>query len=105
MEEKIKDIISTWVGKKYGEQEMDNPSWNIKALAHEIAKHYHEFYWLMEMEHLKEDVEAYAKENRIELTEQQAYNIADRIQNSDWYGSRAEPEDMKYYINKELKRG
>lgn len=98
--DKLTKIIYEWVKANFGENEADDPSWNIEALAEELAKHQHELYWQQELEYLKEDVENYAEGN-YELTEQQVYNVADRIRNSEWYCS-INPEDMEYYIKDEL---
>ncbi len=100
---KIETIIYEWVKQNFGESEADDPSWSIEALADELAKHQYEFYWQQELEYLKEDVERYAKD-KYRLTEQQMYNVADEIRNSEWYCS-INPEDMEYYINEELKKG
>lgn len=102
MENKITKIIYDWVGKNFGTQEAEDPSWNIEALAHEIYNHFHELYWQQELEYLKEDVDTYAKDHNYDLTEQETYNVADKIRNSEWYCS-INPEDLEYYIKEELK--
>lgn len=33
----VEEILK-WVGKTYGSQEMDNPSWNVRALAHYLSE-------------------------------------------------------------------
>ena len=105
MKEQFKTIIYNWVKQNFGESEADDPSWSIEALAEELAKHQHEFYWRQELEYLKEDVENYVDGlNEYELTEQQMYNVADEIRNSEWYCS-INPEDMEHYIKEELKKG
>lgn len=38
LQKDIQKIIEQWVGRNYGTQEMDDPSWNIKALSRCIAK-------------------------------------------------------------------
>lgn len=104
MKKEYKKIIKKWVGKMYGESEAYNPSWNIDALAEELAKHFHEMYWQQELEYLKEDVENYVDGlNTYNLTEQQIHNVAEKIRNSEWYMS-INPEDMEYYIREELKK-
>ena len=103
--DKLTKIIYEWVKKNFGENEADDPSWNIEALAEELAKHQHEFYWQQELEYLKEDVENYIDgHEEYKLTEQQMYNVADKIRNSEWYCS-INPEDLDYYIGEELKKG
>lgn len=99
------NIIYKWVADNFGQSEADNPSWNIEALAEELTKHFHELYWQQELEYLKEDVENYLDGlNEYELTEQQMYNVADKIRNSEWYCS-INPEDIEYYVKEELKKG
>lgn len=104
IEKKIYDYIYKWVADNFGENEAEDPSWSIEDLAHELAKHQHELYWGQELEYLKEDVEYYANEHDIELTDEQKYHVADKIRNSEWYCS-INPEDMDYYIDEELKKG
>lgn len=104
MQNKFEKIIYGWVKQNFGKQEADDPSWSIKALAKELNKNFRELYWQQELEYLKEDVERYAVDNKVELTEQQIYYVADKIRNSEWYCSISR-EDMDYYINEELKRG
>lgn len=53
---KIEKIIYSWVDRNFGPHEAQDPSWNIEALADEIAKHQHELYWGQEPECLKEYV-------------------------------------------------
>ena len=105
MKEQFKDIIYNWVKQNFGESEADDPSWSIEALAEELAKHQHEFYWQQELEYLKQDVENYLDGlNTYKLTEQQMYNVADKIRNSEWYCS-INPEDIEFYVKEELERG
>lgn len=103
MKHKIDKIIYEWVKENYGESEANNPSWSIVELANHITSKFHELYWEQEMEYLKEDVRCFA-DGKYNLTEQQVYNVADKIRNSEWYCS-INPEDMEYYINEELKKG
>lgn len=105
MEKQIYKIIYEWVEKNFGASEAEDPSWDIKALAEEIGKHYHELYWQQELEYLKEDVENFVDENdEYNLIERQMYAVADKIRNSEWYCS-INLEDMEYYIKEELKKG
>lgn len=39
---KLETIIYEWVKQNFGESEADDPSWNIEALAEELAKHQQE---------------------------------------------------------------
>lgn len=101
----IDKIIYNWVKKNFGESEANDPSWSIVELAKELEKHFHELYWQQELEYLKEDVENYIDGlNEYNLTEQQMYNVADKIRNSEWYCS-INPEDMEFYIKQELNKG
>lgn len=34
----IKDSIRHWVGKNFGSQELDDPSWNIEALSYHLTR-------------------------------------------------------------------
>lgn len=105
MKDKIYIIIYNWVAKNFGVSEAEEPSWDIWALTDELYQHFHELYWQQELEYLKEDVEYYANNSTdYKLTDQQIYNVADRIRNSEWYCS-INPEDMAYYINEEVKKG
>lgn len=104
MEKQFKKIILDWIKKNYGEHERYNPCYDIKALAKELNKHFHELYWQQELEYLKEDVENYVDGlNEYTLTEKQMYAVADKIRNSEWYCS-INPEDIEYYIREELKK-
>lgn len=102
MKEQFEKLIYNWVKQNFGEDEADDPSWNIKALANELNEHFYELYQQQELEYLKEEVENYVDGlNVYELTEQQMYNVADKIRNSDWYCS-VNVEDMEWYIKREL---
>lgn len=116
MKDKMTNIIYEWVKQNYGESEADDPSWNIEALAEEITKHQHEFYWQQELEYLKEDVENYVNgldaydkrqlfggldNHKWGLTEQQMYQIADEIRNSEWYCS-IDPIMFYEYVKREV---
>lgn len=106
------EAIYEWVAENYGQSEADNPSWSIEALADHLnntdikpdelnAYTKSNVYSKVEQSYLEEDVERYAIEQNIKLTQQQIYNVADRIRFSDWYCS-INPEDMDYYIKREL---
>ena len=73
-------------------------------------------YWEQEFEYLKEDVENYVNgldaydkrqlfggldNNKWELSEQQIYNVADEIRNSEWYCS-IDPIMLYEYIKREV---
>lgn len=101
MENRLEIIIKNWVLDNFGESEAEDPSWNIEALAKELAGKFHDLYWAQELEYIKEDVKAYAKSHDYNLTDKQMYSVADEIRNSDWYCS-INVEDMDWYIKREL---
>lgn len=103
MEKQFKKIILDWIKKNYGEHERYDPCYDIKALAEELAKHQHEFYWQQELEYLKEDVENYAEDRGYKLTDKQVYSVADEIRNSEWYCS-IDPFMLETFIQEELNR-
>ena len=37
-EMRLEEFITKWVRDNYGDNEADNPSWNIEALAHSIEE-------------------------------------------------------------------
>ncbi len=101
MEDKIYNILKGYVDRRY----VPLDDHEIRGLAKELNKHFHELYWQQELEYLKEDVENFIDGlNEYELTEQQMYNVADKIRNSEWYCS-INPEDMEFYIKQELDKG
>lgn len=109
------EAIIEWVGKNYGTQEAEDPSWDIEALADHLSKSdikpdelnaYTKsvVYSTLDQSYVEEDVADYAERMGVKLTEQQIGNVADNIRNSEWYCS-INPEDMEYYIREELKKG
>lgn len=115
MEKKFEKIIKDWVGKNFGESEAEDPSWNIEALAEHLrhsdiapdelnAYTKSNVYANLDQHYIEEDVETYATDRGIDLTEQQIRNVADKIRNSDWYMS-INAEDMDWYIKRELEKG
>ncbi|MGF2565649.1 hypothetical protein ACQUWZ_27785, partial [Ralstonia pseudosolanacearum] len=51
IEKKIYDYIYKWVAENFGENEAEDPSWNIDALATELNNHFYELYQKQEKEH------------------------------------------------------
>lgn len=109
------DAIYEWVADNFGQSEAENPSWNIEALADYLSKTdinpdelnaytKSNVYSTLDQHYVEEDVEQYANDRDIKLTDQQIRNVADKIRNSDWYCS-INAEDMEWYINQELKKG
>lgn len=118
LKHKIDKLIFTWVKDNFGENEAHDPSWSIVELASYLADHLHELdidpddlsaytksnvYSTLDQHYVEEDVEQYADDRGIKLTEQQVRSVADKIRSSDWYCS-INAEDMEYYINEELKK-
>ena len=112
---KLYDIIRECVGHTYGTQEMEDPSWNIEALAEHISKSdidpdelnaytKHCVYNALDQHYVEEDVEYYARHHGYKLTDKQIGTVASEIRDSDWYCS-INSEDMEWFINKELKKG
>ena len=107
------EAIHEWVGKTYGTQEFEDPSWDIEALADHLSDTDIEpdelnaytksnVYSTLDQHYVEEDVANYAESMGVKLTEQQIGNVADNIRNSDWYCSIG-AEDMDWYIKRELK--
>lgn len=111
----FKTIIYEWVKENFGQSEADDPSWSIEALAKHLSESdidpdelnaytKNNVYSKVEQSYLEEDVENYARDRNIELTDQQVGVVAEKIRFSEWYCS-INPEDLDYYINEELKKG
>ena len=71
MEQRLTEIIYNWVGKNFGTQEAEDPSWNIEALAHEIAEHDGELYGIKQEEYDIEDIKMVAEDMEVELSEKE----------------------------------
>lgn len=112
---KLYDIIREWVGHTYGTQEMEDPCWNIKALAEHISKSDIDpdelsaytkcnVYGKLDQHYVEEDVEQFANDRGIKLTDKQIGTVASEIRDSEWYCS-INSDDMEWYINQELRKG
>ena len=108
------EAIYSWVEQNFGPHEAQDPSWSIEALAEHLSESNIDpdelnaytksnVYQKVEQAYLEEDVENYANDHDIKLTQQQIYNVADKIRFSDWYCS-IDPESLDYYIKKELEK-
>ena len=102
MENKLVNVITDWVRENFGESEVEDPSWNIEALAHEIAKHKYEFFHDQELEYMKEDVEYVAEAMQETLTDKEMKQVVDRYYNSDAYGE-VDRESIEWYIYQVIK--
>ena len=102
----VEGYIYDWVKDNFGEQEANEPSWNIEALAAEIARHSHDLYTYIETEYVREDVK-YVAEDYMETTlnkEQLEYAVSEYM-DCDGYRSMSDEkiEDMKYFIEEAKK--
>ena len=101
VEKEFKKFLYEWVKKNFGESEADDPSWSIEALAHDLASEYVKIKDQEELEWVKEDVENVASNNDIEITEKQAYAVANEYRYSEGY-CELHAEDILYFIRREL---
>lgn len=97
IEEEFDRFLYEWVRRDFGQSEADDPSWSIKELAHDLVDEYWKIHDRQELENIKDDVELVAKNNGIELTEKQAYAVADKYRFSEAYCEMSE-DDILYYI-------
>lgn len=99
MKKEFEKIIYEWVKTNYGKSEADDPSWNIKALADELDKHFHELYGKQEREYIAEDVKYVASGlmNK-ELTDRQVQAVADKYYHSEAYGA-CDTDAIEFFIN------
>ena len=106
IEKEFKKFLYEWVKKNFGGSEADDPSWSIEALAHDLRKEYIKIKEREDLEWVKEDVEYVAMTNDIELTDKQAYAVAQEYMLSDAY-CELHAEDILYFIQreKELRKG
>ena len=107
------DAILKWVGKNYGTQEMEDPSWSVKDLADYLgnqdinpdelnAMTKLECYRAIERSYLREDCDMVADGMSVELTDKERDVVIDEFMNSDAYVD-AHAEDWQYFIKQELK--
>ena len=67
MKDRIYTIIYNWVAENFGTSEAEEPSWDIHALAEEIAEHAWEIHSMKQEEYDEEDIEAVAADMGVEL--------------------------------------
>lgn len=99
IEEEYKKFLYEWAKKNFGESEADDPSWDIEALAHDLADEYWKIQEKVERDNIKEDIKYVAKNNDIELTEQELADIADDYRYSEAYCAM-DAESIMYFIEK-----
>lgn len=98
IEEEFNKFLYEWVRKDFGQSEADDPSWSIKALAHDLAKEYWNIRHRHELENIKDDILMVATDNNIDLTDKEAYTIACEYETSEAYCA-PDRESIKYFIN------
>ena len=101
IEEEFKKFLHEWVRKMYGQSEAYDPSWSIKALAHDLREEYIKIKEREDLEWVKEDVEYVANDHDIKLTDKQAYAVAQEYMLSEAY-CELHAEDILYFIRREL---
>lgn len=100
IEKTIYKTIYEWVAKNFGESEAEDPSWSIKALAHDLAKSQlpQTIYRQIEHMYLTEDCKEIAEENDIELTDEQIEWVVEEFKNTDAYVDR-HTDDWLYFMH------
>lgn len=98
IEQEFNEFLYEWVKKNFGQSEADDPSWSIKALAHDLAEKYWDVRHKHELENIKDDILMVATDNNISLTENEAYIIACKYETSESYCA-PDRESIKYFIN------
>lgn len=99
IEKEFNKFLYRWVKDNFGQSEADDPSWSIKALAHDLADEYWKMQERIERENIKEDIKYVAGDNDIELTEQELADIADDYRYSEAYCA-TDIESVLYFIEK-----
>lgn len=99
IEKEFNKFLYRWVKDNFGQSEADDPSWSIKALAHDLSDEYWKIQERVERENIKEDIKYVAGNNDIELTEQELADIADDYRYSEAYCAM-DAESILYFIEK-----
>lgn len=90
--------IRNWVLKNFGISELEDPSWNIEALAEELATHAYTVYSIIEDNGLYEDVQYVAEAyNGKKLDKKHAERAVGYYKNMDAYGE-LDKEAIKWAI-------
>lgn len=97
MEERLRTIIYNWVGKNFGTQEAEDPSWSIEELAKEIAKHKYEIHSLVQEEYDLEDIDLQSERMGVKLSEDERLWVLHRYK-------KLEDSNLEtlYYIIEEI---
>ena len=85
MEEQIYKWIYNWVAENFGQSEVDDPSWDIHALAEELDKHRYDIYRGVEREFLEDDCDMIAKRHGYKLTKKERDRCVDAYMDSEQY--------------------
>lgn len=96
--------ITEWVKDNFGGSEAEDPSWNIEALAKELADHAYTIHGIVERAYVKEDFETYAKDMKLDATDQQLDQAVDNYMNSDAYVA-IDLDVIDYFIMEEMVGG
>ena len=103
IEKEFNKFLYRWVKDNFGQSEADDPSWSIKALAHDLREEYIKIKEREELEWVKEDVEYVANNHDIKLTDKQAYAVAQKYMLSEAY-CEMHAEDILYFIQREKEK-
>lgn len=104
----LNKTIYDWVARNFGTQEAEDPSWNIEALASDLAYRIEkdnikfDIYRAVERGFLKDDCDMVAENMGVRLTDKERGVIVDDYMNSDAYAD-AHAEDWEWFIGKEIK--
>lgn len=105
MEEQVAELlrknIYDWVAKNFGQSEADDPSWNIEAMAKDLAHGTlkYDIYRAVEREYLREDCKYIAEQNGIELSDYDVEWVVDEFMDSEAYVD-AHAEDWLYFMHR-----
>ncbi len=105
IEQKLYKAIYNWVKENFGESEADDPSWDIKALAHDLSKTNldYEIYKIIERQFLREDCKMVAEDMKKSLTDKEVDAVVDEFMDSEAYVD-AHAEDWQWFIKQEIAR-
>lgn len=109
MEEQVAKILEKniydWVAKNFGQSEADDPSWNIEAMAKDLAHGTlkYDIYRAVERDYLREDCKMIAEQNDIELSADEVELVVNEFMDCEAYVD-AHAEDWLYWI-KQIKKG
>ena len=94
--------IYEWVADNYGENEAEDPSWNIEALANHLTNRAYSVYDIIELASVREDMEYVCEGWAKKPTEKQLDDAVALYTASDSYRS-LDQDAMEWYIKKAMK--